>query len=96
MFEANAQSLICISTDGPATYVTWKNNGVSLPTQGIMYTQVRQITNMTKSIYTNTLQIRGVDPSTVAGNYSCLVSNLRGYDEQNLEIKGEGIIMRLQ
>ena len=87
---------MCTSTDGPATYVTWKKDGVILPTQGIVYTQVQQITDTIKSIYTNTLQIRGVDPSTVAGNYCCSVSNLRGSDEQNLEIKGEGTIMRLQ
>ena len=91
MFEATMQSLICISIDGPATDVTWKQNGVTLSTQGITYTQVQQITNMTESIYISILEIRGIVPSEVAGNYSCLISNLRGSDEQNLEIKGEGL-----
>ena len=91
MFEAITQSLICISADGPATYVTWKRNGVTLSTQGTTYTQVQQITNMTESVYINVLKIRGIVPSEVAGNYSCLINNLRESDEQNLEIKGEGL-----
>ena len=49
----------------------------------------RKITNMSESTYINTLTIRGVAPSEVAGNYSCLISNLRGSaEEHNLEIKG--------
>ena len=91
MFEAITQSFICISADGPATHVIWKRNGVILSTQGITYTQVQQITNMTKSIYISILEIRGIAPSEVAGNYSCLINNLRGSDERNLEIKGEGL-----
>ena len=91
MFEAITQSLICISADGPATHVSWKRNGVTLSTQGITYTQVQQITNMTESIYISILEIRGIVPSEVAGNYSCLISNLRRSDERNLEIKGEGL-----
>ena len=90
MFEANEQSLICISTDGPATSVTWKRNGIRLSMQGTVYTQIQDITNMTESTYISTLKIRGVVPSEVAGNYSCSITNLRGSDdEQNLEIKGE-------
>ena len=93
MFKAKAQSLVCASSDGPATNVTWKRNGASLPMQGSTYTQFQQITDTVNSIYINTLKIRGVGPSNVAGNYSCLISNLRGNDEQDLEIKGRGIII---
>jgi hypothetical protein len=45
---------------------------------------------MSESTYINTLKIRGIVPSEVVGNYSCLISNLRGpSEEQNLEIRGE-------
>ena len=89
MFEANTQSLICVSTDGPASNITWRRNEERLSTQKITYTQVQEITNMSESTYINTLTIRGVAPSEVAGNYSCLISNLRGSaEEHNLEIKG--------
>ena len=87
MFKANVQSLVCASSDGPATDVTWKRNGVSLPMQGSTYTQVQQITDAVNSIYINTLKIRGVDPSNVAGNYSCLISNLRGMMSKILKSK---------
>ncbi len=91
-FEANTQSLICVSTDGPASNITWKRNEIRLSTQEIAYTQVQEITNMSKSTYINTLEIRGIVPSKVVGNYSCLISNLRGTsEEQNLEIKGENL-----
>ena len=93
IFDADEQMLICKSANGPATYVTWMRNELELPIHGNMYTQVQQIANMTESIYVNTLKIRGIDLSQVAGNYNCSVSNLRGSSEQALEIKGEYILI---
>ena len=89
-FDANEQVLDCTSINGPATDVTWRRNEVKLTTDEDMYRQSQTITNKSENRYVSHLYIRTRDPMDVAGNYSCTVSNLRGEDRQNLEIRGKG------
>ena len=87
-FDANQQMLVCISTSGPATDVTWVRNDTDLRVDGTIYRQIQTITNTIESLYTNVLYICRLHPEDVAGNYSCTISNLKGIAHQFLEIKG--------
>ena len=87
-FDATEQSLICISAHGPASDVTWNRNGKNLTIDGNTYSQV-QVVNTTESVYVNTLVIRELKPEEVAGNYTCIVRNLRGNAEKATEIRGK-------
>ena len=90
-FDTDEQVLICTSINGPATNVTWRRNKVKLTTDEVKYRQIQTISNKIESRYVSRLYIRTADPKDVTGNYSCTVSNSRGYDTQSLEIRGKGL-----
>ena len=58
-------NVTCISTGGPATYITWTRNSVTI-TEG---TAVTVLNDPVTAQYTHTLTI------TSAGDYTCTVSN---------------------
>ena len=74
-------TLACISTSGPATTVTWTQNGSIIPNNP---THVyRKIVNDTvTATYINTLIVTGKDP----GNYQCNISNAKGSATRQLYI----------
>ena len=67
----------CISTDSPATSVTWTRDGNELDTSNSegMYTSYQEVKeyNRQSSTYHNVLVIRGVD---VTGRYRCDIENI--------------------
>ena len=83
------QTIVCTSTGGPATDVTWyKDNApIMIPNEGGTYNYSQIIINTTSATYENRLRI--VDKSSeAAGNYTCQVTNPRGSVNESLYIQG--------
>ena len=83
------QTIICTSTGGPATDVTWYKDKTQtiIPNEGGAYSYSQIITNITNATYENRLRI--VDKSSeAAGNYTCQVINSRGSVNSSLYIQG--------
>ena len=80
-------TLICVSTDGPATTVTWTRDGNNVsydPTHELTQT----VTDQTNIIYSNVLTVTGRE----SGNYQCSVTNDRTVQPQvsaSLTVAGE-------
>ena len=88
------QTIICASTDGPATDVTWyKDNAqIIISNEGETYNYSQIIINTTSATYENRLRI--VDKSSeAAGNYTCQVTNSRGGMNGSLYIQGNVYII---
>ena len=84
------QTIVCTSTGGPATDVTWyKDNAqIIIPNEGGTYSYSQIITNTSSATYENRLRI--VDKSSeTAGNYTCQVTNPRGGMNESLYIQGK-------
>ena len=90
------QTIVCTSTGGPATDVTWyKDNAqVIIPNEGGTYNYSQIIINTTSATYENRLRI--VDKSSeAAGNYTCQVINSRGGINGSLYIQGNYIMQNI-
>ena len=87
--QAGNRTLTCVSTDSPATIVTWKKDGRPLTTDGSShYTLSQSITSRTSSTYSNVLTVSESTPG-VAGTYSCNVTNDLGSDSKKVVAVGE-------
>ena len=85
------QTIVCKSTGGPATDVTWYKDNTQIMTpncnEGGTYSYSQIITNTTSATYENSLRI--IDKSSdAAGNYTCQVTNSRGGMNGSLYIQG--------
>ena len=79
--------LICTSTEGPATNVTWRKDGTALAVDGITYQQTQTVINAMTATYQNVLAI-AQSVSSIYGVYRCTVGNARGTSSA-LEVRGE-------
>ena len=88
------QTIVCTSTGGPATDVTWYKDNVQIiiSNEGETYNYSQIIINTTSATYENRLRI--VDKSSeAAGNYTCQVTNSRGGMNGSLYIQGNVYII---
>ena len=67
--------LICTSTGGPPTTVTWRKNGQPLIVDGTIYEQSQRIIDPTTATYQNVLSSNAAN---LVGSFTCIVSNARG------------------
>jgi hypothetical protein len=88
MHDNSSQTLICTSSGGPATSVTWSRDNTPLVVDGTAYQQSQVITDINTATYQNMLRI--VRGSLVGHLYTCTVSNLRGNHTAQLRIKSKG------
>ena len=79
--------LICTSTGGPATNVTWRKDGSALTVDGITHRQTQTVINAMTATYQNVLTI-AQSVSSIYGVYRCTVGNARGTSSA-LEVRGE-------
>ena len=70
-------TLICISTGGPATTVTWTRDSITV-TEGTETV----LNNAVTAQYTHTLNV------TAAGDYRCTVANTAFSDSATITVKG--------
>ena len=83
------RTLTCISTDSPATTVTWMKDGKLLTIDDSShYTLSQTITDRVSSTYSNVLTVSESAPG-VAGRYICNVSNDLGSDSMEVVAVGE-------
>ena len=88
-YNSTSQSIICTSTGGPATDVTWykDNTQIMISNEGGIYNYSQIIINMINATYENKLRI--VDKSSeAAGTYTCEVVNPRGSINGSLYVQG--------
>ena len=86
-FVRSSQTLVCISTGGPATSVSWTKDGDPLTVDEIPYQHSQIITDTSSATYENRLRIVSISDA-VSGVYSCLVMNSRGQATTFTHIKG--------
>ena len=88
-YNKMTQTIICISTGGPATHVVWSKDDINIRTASNkdLYEHSQIIINTTSATYENRLRI--VDKSSeAAGTYTCEVTNTRGGIKESLYIQG--------
>ena len=86
-FNDAINTLTCISTSGPATYIIWERDGITLVVDGITYWQTQMVIDATTGTYQNVLSI-AQSVSSIYGVYRCTVGNARGTSSA-LEVRGE-------
>ena len=74
-FDHQSQTLTCTSSGGPATTVSWTNNGVQIEADSTRFSQTQIVMQASSATYLNNLAFKTIE---IAGNYSCTVSNARG------------------
>ena len=94
-YDRTSQTIICTSTSGPATDVTWSKDNVNIRlSMGGLYKYSQIIINTTSATYENRLRI--LDKSSeAAGNYTCQVTNSRGGMNGSLYIQGNYIMQKI-
>ena len=86
-------SLTCTSTGGPPTTVTWRKNGVLV--EDYLFHQSQRVVNTSIAVYENSL-LYSSDLANIVGNLTCFGSNVRGSNEQTVELNGTaGVILYL-
>ena len=80
--------LVCTSTGGPATTVTWSINGQSLIIDGTTYRQSQRIINTMNATFENILLIANDNIMNYIAKFECLVMNLRGNDSESFNPEG--------
>ena len=86
-YKRFSQTIVCVSTGGPATSVIWLKDDVLVNFENYVTSQV--IVDLTNVTYENRLEIVNKS-SNSAGNYSCQVSNSRGSSTESfLYIQGK-------
>lgn len=81
-------TLICTSTGGPATSVTWKRNQTYLRTDGIAYQQSQIITDTQNAEYRTELTLSMTSIEDFDTTYECIVENSRGSANASLKLEG--------
>lgn len=80
LFDGNTTTLVCTSTGGPPTTVTWRRSDALVDVS--LYWQTQIVMDSVTATYENIL---GTDEvRDFAGIFTCEVSNIRGVDQQTL------------
>ena len=87
VYEKTSQSIICTSTGGPATSVSWSRNNTPLVVDGTIYQQLQVVMDTSTATYENRLSIVSKSAS-LSGVYMCSVGNSRGDTTSSLELTG--------
>ena len=82
-------TLVCISTGGPVTSITWAKENTSIPSSSSTYLQSQMIVNISDATYHNVLIINSSDVRDYSGTYRCIVRNSMGNSTEPLSINGE-------
>ena len=87
-FSTSDSILICASTGGPATNVTWKKNGIALDIDRTNLQQSQVITDMHTSEYHTMLKLPTDNITYFSGKYECIVENGRGSNNASTTLEG--------
>ena len=84
----NKPTLICNSTGGPASNVTWMRNQTYLESDGTMYQQSQTIINTQSAEYSTMLTLPATNIEDFDATYQCIVKNSRGSGNASLKLEG--------
>ena len=88
-YNDQSRNLICTSTGGPATTVTWRRDGVVI-TLSATYQQTKRVGDPVAGTYQTVLTIdSSLDKDSIVGTYSCTVENDRGNSSETVVVPGE-------
>ena len=91
LFDGNTTTLVCTSTGGPPTTVTWRRNGAFV--DGSIYWQTQIVMDSVTATYENILGADEIRDFT--GAFTCEVSNIWGVDQQTLSlVDGTTVIIK--
>ena len=85
-FNRDTISLICYSTGGPVTTLTWMKNDKILNIDGLNYQQEKIILDSVTATYKNVLYSDNV--SNLVGVFTCIVQNARGKSNMSFSTNG--------
>ena len=85
LYDMDSSQLICISTGGPASDVTWLRDDMIIP-DSADYPRSQSIVDTERAEYRNVL---GGPASSFQGNFTCIVENVRGRASGFLVLDGE-------
>ena len=90
-YDRLSQTMICTSTGGPATTVTWSRDGDPIRADQLAtsYQEVQLVTSTKTATYENHLRLVSKS-SSLSGNYTCSVGNSEGESNASIEISGQG------
>ena len=84
----NHPTLICTSTGGPASNVTWMRNQTYLEIDGAMYHQSQTIIDTQSADYSTMLTLPMTNIEDFDTTYQCIVENSRGSGNASLKLEG--------
>ena len=85
-FDNKSRTLICTSTGGPATNVTWRRDGVVI-TVNATHQQTKRVVDSVNGTYQTVLTIDpSVGQSDIVGTYNCTVENVRGQSSDTVVV----------
>jgi len=88
-YNNTSNSLICKSTGGPATTVTWRRDEAVI-TLNATHQQTKTIVDPVAGTYQTVLTIDpSVSQSDIVGTYNCTVENVRGRSSMTVVATGE-------
>ena len=88
-YDSALQTVICTSTGGPVTSVTWSRDNVPIDiTDRTTYQHSQVVTDTSTATYQSRLMLVSKSAS-LSGTYTCSVGNTIGTDEDSLDITGE-------
>ena len=87
-YDSVSSSLICMSSGGPVTTVTWTHNGVLIGQDGVTFEESQRVV-MTSAVYHNVLRLRRTNETENVGIYRCTVGNNRG-NTTSMELNVQG------
>ena len=91
MHDSHTNTVNCISSGGPATYVYWSRNGKQINTAETQstYKLHQRISFTENATYENVLHIPEDSIENYNGTYKCLVSNSRGNSSSQTTLEGK-------
>ena len=93
VYDRTTQTIICTSTGGPATDVSWSKDNMKIGTVSNardQYEHSQVIVSTANATYENRLTIINKS-SKAAGTYACEIENHRGSINESLYIQGTQI-----
>ncbi len=90
VYQQSSHMLVCTSSGGPATSVTWTKDGVPLSeADQTMFRQSQLVVDSLDSVYENRLNLLNKS-SSHSGSYTCTVANDGGGEATaTLEMEGQ-------
>ena len=90
MYDPNTTDLVCISSGGPATDVSWKSNGklLDLSMSETTYRQTQRIISTEHSTFEMSLHILNKSIENFNTTYECTVMNSKGNDSSAISLEG--------